>query len=255
MMKPYLADLRDRAITGRYYDLLMSSFDPLDRNQRELLEKYVPGYTESKIDVYRACNEQKEFIQRCAVVPSIAPAEHQRIVRILGGAEKILIHPMDKAIAASTLGSAKLGILGDIKKLGASKNDGALPGLFSFLTSPKDDRSGVAEPQKAELEKTEGLRLVYAELVLKHFPRYLQGAFSPFDDTTVSRKKTEAAAAELVKLCEAIVSEMQPLGDVANDMLRLMPAGQRAQRVSGPQVASQFSVPRSNNPRRFQTGY
>ena len=198
----------------------------------------MPGYTESKIDYFKQCQEQKEFIVRCSIVPTITPSEHQRIVRILGGAERLLVHPFDEGFGAAAKGG-RAGFASVAGIFGAFGS--AYPGLFSFLTEPRDARRAYGDPDAALLAESRATREFYATLVIKHFPRYLTGHYSALDGGPASRNKVADAASKLVTRCEAVVAAMEPLGDVAARMLGQVPRGQRASRVQGAELNFAFN--------------
>jgi hypothetical protein len=175
----------------------------------------VPGYSESRIEFYRDVQQQRAFVMECSVKPSITPREHQRLVRILGGAEKLLSHPMDEVWTGNLL-NPQPGALADW--FGSAKTR---PSLFAFLTNraEKQMRDGLY-PYTATADISKESRICVAVTVLKHFPRYLYGAYSAKDvNDTTARKKVENAARELVERCEDVVKAIEPLGVVGNKVL------------------------------------
>lgn len=220
----YLKQLRARDVTDKYYDLMMTAFDPLDPNQRQLLERYVPGYTESKISFFESCQEQISFIFRVSITPFISREEHQRCVRILGGAERLLKHPFIEGI----LGEQEVVMQGlsalFIRTLTGMNQ---LPGLFSFFTG-RDGQNGADRKADDPLELTgnralaasRGAREYYAKLMLRHFPRYMTGSYDVFaQNDPIARRKAQQAASALVDRCEAVCRSLEPLGNVATRFL------------------------------------
>lgn len=259
-LKGYLEDLRNKNTVSAYYDLMMTSFDPSDPMQRQMLDENIPGFTESKISVFESVHEQRAFIHRCSIVPKISPPERQRIVRILGGAERFLQHPMDdivNVVAGNAEGDAS-SIIGAIRRFaimiskplapGGNKDkngviSGGMPGLFSYLTVPKEDRKAYDPYNRSARSDTLELRKAVATLLLKHFPRFLLGSYSPFDNDPAAKKKIADGAKLLVAYCEKVVDTIEPIGNVAKDFLPLAAAQPRADRVYRRQVQDAFSRP------------
>lgn len=253
---PYLESLRDRQTLSAYYDLMMTAFDPSDPIQRQMLDENIPGFTESKISVFESVHEQRRFIHRCAIVPKISPPERQRVVRILGGAERFLQHPMDSIVVAAhnqnpdTVG---MGLFQVAKKFakslapgGKADGSGGMPGLFSYLTVPKRERKAFDPYNRENRSESKDLRMAVATLLLKHFPRFLYGSYSPFESNTArgaSKTKVQQGAKSLVEYCEKVVDTIEPIGNVARDLLPLAAAQPRADRVYRGQVQEAFSRP------------
>lgn len=237
MMKPYLESIRDRAVTAKYYDLMMSAFDPQDASQRAELERAVPRYTDSKLSYWEQCQEQKNFLVRCCVVPSITPEERQRLVRIFGGAERLLLHPLDKGLIADQLNEA--GVTQSWIQF-----QRGFPALFGFLTTPQGSRKAYNNVRDELLDQSRGMRVYWAKMTLKHWPRYLQGNYNPFDNAAgASRKKTDDAARKLVDKCEAVVAEMEPLGEVyRNRVAGEIPVRDRARTVGRTSLHNTFNL-------------
>lgn len=230
---------------------MMTAYDPLDPAQRAILEKQVPGYTESKLDYFRECAAQKEFVAACSVKSSLSMDDMQRLVRLLGGSEAILVHPFDQGLAALMAGDAK-----DRKTLvksvfdmfsggddGNSKNE--YPGMFSFLTS--SSRRAYNDPLSDLLAESRPIREFYAVQVIKHFPRYLTGHYSALTENEgSSRNKIADAAKKLVNRCEQVVATLRPLGEVANEMLfgtqPGIAASDHARRVTGGALNKAFNA-------------
>lgn len=211
-MVDYLQGKRDQAVQRKWDDFTLSAFDPLDPAQRQALEMMMPSLVQSKTQVYQMCAEQKDFIFMCSIRPAgqVAPKDWARLVRILGGGEPLLSHPIDKAVAEPPTGTGLMALLG-----AADGPDGsALRGIFSFLSATPANRTK-AYPGAAG---TRAQRVNIATLVLQHFPRYLTGAYNAYSDDTDSKTRAANSAATLVDQCEMIVDEMQPLGNFVQEL-------------------------------------
>lgn len=200
----------------------------------------MPGYTDSKISFFESCQEQIAFIFRCSITPSISPDEHQRCVRILGGAERLLKHPFIQGILQEQM-DAMDSWAGRFLRFGNIYNQ--LPGLFSFFTTPSDARKGDDPLEIAgnrDLNDTRGAREYYAKLLLRHFPRYLTGSYGVFDQDPIARRKTTAAVSRLVDRCEAVCRALEPLGHVAQRMLNI-PDREKGRHVTRGQIDQAFT--------------
>jgi len=80
-MYGYVKSKRDQLVRKKYFDMILSSYDPLDWTQAERLEKLIPGLVESKVEVYEICQQQKAFWHKTSVSRDISPADFQRLVR------------------------------------------------------------------------------------------------------------------------------------------------------------------------------
>lgn len=220
-MVEYLSGKRDQAVQRKWDDFTLSAFDPLDPAQRQALEMMMPSLVQSKTQVYQMCAEQKDFIFMCSIRPAgqVAPKDWARLVRILGGGEPLLSHPIDKAVAEPPTGSGLADLLG----LADGPDGSALRGIFSFLSATPDNRTKGYPSGGLD---TRNRRVNIAVMVLQHFPRYLTGAYNAYSDGTDSKTRAEGSARVLVTQCEDIVKQMQPLGNFVQDL-----AGQAGQRV------------------------
>jgi hypothetical protein len=198
----------------------------------------VPGYTETRLSFYEEVLEQRRFIMRASIVPSITPAEHQRLVRILGGAERILEHPMDKVFDEDLQSDSLFGF-------------SQQPSLFSFLrkTLAKTKFDRAADGKNGERAATLEMRKRIGVMVLKHFPRYTYGNYYTiesndwFADNTAALRKMERGVAELIRRCEAVVDAIQPLGDIASSVMQdpRLEASQRSYYVNTDTFQSKFN--------------
>lgn len=212
-MVEYLAGKRDQTVQRKFDDLVLSAFDPLDPAQRMALEGMMPSLVQSKVQVYEMCEEQKRFIFSCSLraAGQIGRQDWARLVRLLGGGEPLLSHPIDKAVSEEPLPSGIAALFGSSDSGGS-----ALRGIFSFMSATPDNRMK-AYPNVAD---TRARRVNIAKLCLQHFPRYLTGAYNAYSDGEDSKTRTAYAAATIVQQCEMFVAQMQPLGNFVEDLGR-----------------------------------
>lgn len=209
----YLAGKRNQAVQRKFDDLVLSAFDPLDPAQRQALEGMMPSIVQSKTQVFEACEEQKRFIFQCSIraANQVSRQDWMRLVRILGGGEPLLKHPIDEAVVKDPPAD---GIFGFLTGSRDSSGD-ALQGVFSFLSATPGERTrGYPNDAQGSRER----RVNVAKMVLQHFPRYLTGAYSTYDDGADPKKRAVNAAVAIVTQCEQFVDQYIPLGDFADKL-------------------------------------
>lgn len=218
----YLGSKRNQAVQRKFDDLVLSAFDPLDPAQRQALEGMMPSIVQSKTQVFEMCEEQKRFLFQCSIraAGQVSRQDWMRLVRILGGGEPLLKHPIDQAVVETPAADGIFGFL-------SRNSDGAaLEGIFSFLSSTPANRTrGYPTDDQGSKQR----RINIAKMVLQHFPRYLTGAYSTYDDGADPKKRVEAAAEAIVGQCEQFVDQYTPLGDFVNTL----PAGRGATQSIG----------------------
>lgn len=236
----YLGEKRQRAVQQAYDDLAMMVHDPLDPAQRKKLESILPNMTRSKQEVFEAVQEQRGFIERCALQLDISPSEWARLVRILGAGEQLLRHPLDTAFGEASLGGSNTALLeGDATWI--ARGMGRIPGLFGFATATMANREGMAGKKVAD---TRAARTLIATQCIHHFPRMLTGAYDIYNKDGAPRTKREEGAKAVVKMCERMVAEMIPLGNVADRYLaQAAQYGEKAKRVPTRAFENAFATP------------
>lgn len=236
----YLDEKRSRAVQQKVDDLALAVHDPLNPIHRQRLEALIPGLARSKSDVFRAVQEQRAFIENCAIELQISAQDWNRLCRILGGGEKLLTHPLDKAFQEANYTRGDL-FAADVQSL--ARQFRVIPGLFGFATMEMANRES---PTGISIEDGRPGRVRIAAYCLHHFPRMLEGAYDTLNqEGTSPQEKRERGAEAVVRMCERIVAEMVPLGNVANryvnaDVIRGY-YGEGAQQVGRDQFANAFT--------------
>ncbi len=192
----YMDDKEAAAMEARKLDLIMESFDERDLVQRSMLDRAFPEVKRDKEAMFEASMEQHAFLVKTAMA---APADlpdgaHTRLISIIGGAERLLVHPVSERIYSSNITSNAGAPL--MTELGNS-----VLGLISFVAS--DARSDTEF--KPGLAATENVREGIAREVLHHFPALMTGKLSSIESV---RSKVDAEAAKRLRvLCERVVNE------------------------------------------------
>ena len=195
--------------------------------------------------------------------PNISSQEYQRLVRLLGGSERILIHPLQAGRARAIVdrgGGGAQSVLDDFVGMARAITgtgapvDKASSGLFSFFTFDPNTRPTIGGvPQQ---ENTLAFRQYYASCCLGHFPRFITGGYDLLHDSEDTRRRIANASAAIVLLCERVVKEMQPLGNVADEYVtsaNIIAAGGQAREFSDTTNRLAFMGPRAGG--RSGRGY
>lgn len=188
--------------------LVRSAYDPYDPEQKRQMERLFPGLSESKNRDWQRCQEQRDFIYKCAeaTTESLSAGEWQRLVRLIGGGEPLLDHPIDAVYNANDAGRGVWGGAGtDILR--------GIRAMFMFRTQDAA-RDTVRVKAAADLVKREEI----AAITLQHFPRYMTGAYHNESENEY-RARLRAAARILRASCERVVEAYKPIGQVAADVI------------------------------------
>lgn len=208
----YLGEKRDEALQARLMNLVNKSYDPTDPVQRRILDKVAPEFTRSRVTLVKKVLEQREFLMLMANASHFeddldqslgngamsAGQKFQRLVRILGGAEALLEHPMDQAISQgnNSAGGLISGLFGN-----------ATRGLFA-LSSFSTNLSGVTYNPSVSRAQRETI----AENLLHLFPSYMLGRNNATG--TAAFRDSQGGAVGLVAQCELICDKNQTISDV-----------------------------------------
>lgn len=180
--------------------MVSQTYDPRDPVQRATMDRLYPELSQSKRDLWQRFQEQQNFIVQMSIAPPGAggAASHERLVRILGGAEQIIVHDLVKHLygvddqeyaALSSLANSVFGLFTAFKRAEIGPGDGA---------------------RAAQMQSTRPVRIRVGYQVGHHFPRFFEGRLSwqgagghqrPFgllDGDAVER---------LVLMCESVVNQ------------------------------------------------
>ncbi len=174
--------VQDVAMQG----VLSSAFDMQDPVQyRQALEAF-PQLMAKKQAVLDACLDQTRFLYHCMTVPFNAnPEELKRLIRIIGGAEMVMVHPLEKYKAVD----------GYLESALQPKGTSGNYGIFSFF-APASSAPFANTPRSSEEQRKE-----IARACLPRFPAYQRG--KPGPESADKYGPIEGAVDLLVRACEA----------------------------------------------------
>jgi len=177
----------------RHKALVSQMYDARDPVQRQMLDRLYPEISRSKIAVWRRYQDQNDFLIRMSMAPPGAGGSNaiDRLMRILGGAEQILVHDLHKFLYG-----AEYSKMSDFAT--------SWFGWISLFRRPDLERA-----DGAEVESTRELRKRVGYTVGHHFPRFFMGRWS-WDEATRKRDfagDDDDAVERLVLACEAICNQ------------------------------------------------
>lgn len=188
--------------------LVRSAYDPYDAEQKRQMERLFPGLSESKNRDWQRCQEQRDFIYRCAeaTTESLSAAEWQRLVRLIGGGEPFLDHPIDSVYQTEDAGRGVWGGKGPDFLRG-------IRAMFLFRT-----QDAAMDKVKAKTERDGAKRIQLAAITLQHFPRFMTGAYHN-ESQNEYRARLKDSAARLTIACQRVIEAYKPIGQVASDVI------------------------------------
>jgi hypothetical protein len=205
----YLKQKKDLITDARIMSVAESAYDPVDPYQRQELDRLLPGLKNSKLDVLNACVDQHKALISMSIRGRFQNFEELSFaIRVLGGIEPIMLHPLSVDLFSAMVGRGEGG-LGDIIRGALAGDTDNYFGVFTF-----NDRQATKYADDTGMAASRPAREELARQWMPLFPAFATGRY------IIGGAKTSSQDAEtLVNACEEASKTMTSFGHFTKDIL------------------------------------